>query len=133
VIGKCLCRRVSIELAHPPSHINACNCDFCRRLGAAWGYYKPSEVTIDGTTASYRRDDLDDVWLEAHFCPHCGSTTHYEVIREGHDGIAVNTRILDQADLAGIEVRYLDGKQVEDDEGEYVRTAIGSIGDGHSF
>ncbi len=133
MIGKCLCRRVSIAIDHAPSHINICNCDFCRRLGAAWGYSSQAEVTISGDTASFRRDDIAEIWIDAYFCPHCGTTTHYNVFREGHDGFAVNTRLFDLSDLSGIEVRYLDGKKVETEEDDFARTAMGSIGDGHSF
>lgn len=131
--GHCLCRSVSVEVAEAPAYINICNCDFCRRLGAAWGYYKAADVSVEGVTSTYRRDDIDDVWLDAHFCPGCGSCTHYAVIREGHDGVAINTRLVDQQELHGIEVRYLDGKAVNSDEDEFARTAMGTIGDGHSF
>lgn len=133
MIGRCLCRRVSVRIEEAPAHINICNCDFCRRLGAAWCYFKPGEVTISGETKPFQRDDLSEVWLSAHFCPECGTTTHYEVIHPDGEGVAVNSRLFEQSDLAGIEVRYLDGRKVESEEDDFVRTATGTIGDGSAF
>lgn len=133
--GTCLCRRVTVEIERAPEYINICNCQFCRKLGAAWGYFPTGEVTITGTTQEFRRDDLDEVWLAGHFCPHCGTTTHYTIVNEkdGRDRMAVNTRVFAQDDLDGIEVRYLDGRAVDDDDTPFERTAMGHIGDGSAF
>lgn len=132
--GQCLCGTVRIGLARAPEYINACNCRFCRSLGAAWGYFPKGEVTIDGDTASYARKDLDDVWLAGHFCPTCGSTTHYSITKDPSiDRIVINMRLFDMDAIDGIEVRYLDGRKVETEADDYVRTAIGHIGDGTAF
>lgn len=131
--GQCLCRRVSVEIAETPAYIHICNCTFCRRLGAAWAYYRSDQVTISGKTTAYSRDDIDEVWLAGHFCPICGTTTHYEVIHPSDEGIAVNSRLFDQDELAGIEVRYLDGSKVESKDDDFPRTAFGTIGDGSAF
>ena len=132
--GACLCGRVQVEIDHAPPYINICNCRFCRSLGAAWGYFGVEEVTVTGETRGYSRDDLDDVWLAGHFCPTCGTVTHYTVIKEGEgDGLAINTRIFPQDELDGIEVRYLDGRSVESEEDDFVRTGLGHIGDGKAF
>lgn len=132
--GQCLCRRVSVEIANAPEYINVCNCQFCRKLGAAWGYFRAEQVSIEGETREFRRDDLDEVWLAGHFCPNCGTTTHYTVVHPSNDRdrMAVNTRVFEQAELDGIEVRYLDGRSVDEDT-PFERTATGRIGDGSAF
>jgi len=129
VKGKCLCGSVSAEVEEAPEYINICNCRFCRSLGAAWGYYETPQVRIDGKTVPYRRDDLYEIWLEGHFCPTCGTTTHYTVIKAPHqDRMAINTRLFEQNELDGIEVRYLDIRGEDQ-----LRTGKGHIGDGKAF
>lgn len=127
--GKCLCGSVSVEIDEAPEYINICNCRFCRSLGAAWGYFRKAQVQVDGETRPFRRNDLDEIWLEGHFCPNCGTCTHYINVGDPErDRTAVNTRVFEQDDLDGIEVRYLD---IRGDD--TIRTGEGIIGDGHSF
>lgn len=130
--GSCLCGEVGVSIDAAPEYINICNCRFCRTAGAAWGYFTTEQVQVEGKTNSIQRDDIDDVWLKRHFCPECGSCTHYSVLKKGHrDRIAVNTRLFAQDKLDGVEVRYLDGRMIHDDD--FIRTDKGTIGDGHSF
>ncbi len=130
--GSCLCGNVNLSLEEAPEYINICNCRFCRSAGAAWGYYRKAQVSVEGETKTIQRDDLDEIWLDRHFCANCGSCTHYSVVKDEHrDRIAVNTRLFVQDDLDGIEVRFLDGRMVDDDE--FIRTGDGKIGDGKSF
>jgi hypothetical protein len=132
--GQCLCRRVTVTVDQAPDFINACNCRLCRSLGAAWGYYPPSSVTVEGSTASYRRDDLGyEPWSEVHFCPSCGATTHFVVIHPDHEGIGVNTRLFDQDALDGIEMRYYDSRRRSGPDLDVEQTGIGRIGDGCAF
>ncbi len=111
----CLCARVRIEVARRPDFINACNCTLCRKSGARWSYLPPSDVSIDGETSIYRREDKEDPAAEVHFCGRCGSTTHFTltesaVSRFGNVQAGVNMSLADESDLAGIELRYPDGR-----------------------
>ena len=132
--GQCLCRRVTVEIPGRPSHVTFCNCDFCRKLGAAWVYFPPGSITVTGETRAYSREDIADVWLAGHHCPTCGTAIHYtilpphEVTKE-----AVNSRLFAQADLEGIEARYYDARHVETDDDEFIRTGSGHVGDGTAF
>jgi hypothetical protein len=132
--GACLCRRVTVETARAPESVTFCNCDFCRKLGAAWGYFDPHEVTVSGEVGNYSREDIEDVWLAGHFCPTCGTTTHYTYVKQvERPRVAVNTRVFAQDDLDGVPVRYQDGRPVEADDDKFVRTGDGHIGDGKAF
>ena len=132
--GTCVCGRVTVEISRAPEYINACNCRMCRSSGAAWGYFTGAEVNVTGETKGYRREDLDDVWLENRFCPTCATTSHY-VFVEAHprDRVGVNMRLFAQEELEGIEVRYLDGRAVESEDDAFAVTARGRIGDGKAF
>ncbi|MDE1895555.1 MAG: GFA family protein [Rhodospirillales bacterium] len=110
----CLCGQIRIEARKRPAFINECNCTFCRKSGVHWAYFHPSEVSVEGTTKGYRREDKDDPAAELQFCPNCGSTTHFTltpsaVARFGNSQLGVNVRLADESDLSGIELRYPDG------------------------
>lgn len=132
--GECLCRGVCVTVAARPDYINICNCRFCRSSGAAWGYYERAQVTVAGETREFTRDDIDDAWLIKHFCPTCGATTHYSATpQHPSERVGVNMRLFLQDDLAGIEARFEDGRQVDREDDDFVCTAQGRIGDGTAF
>jgi hypothetical protein len=111
----CLCGRVRIEVAKRPDFINECNCTLCSKSGARWAYLHPSEVGIEGTTKGYSREDKEDPAAEIRFCANCGSTTHFvltpsAVSKFGNVQLGVNVRLASEKDLAGIELRYPDGR-----------------------
>ncbi|TPG18487.1 aldehyde-activating protein [Sphingomonas koreensis] len=111
----CLCGQVRLELTQRPDFINACNCTLCSKSGAHWSYFDPREVDVAGTNASYRREDKDDPAANVHFCGTCGSTTHFTltesaVAKFGNSQMGVNMLLANERDLAGIELRYPDGR-----------------------
>jgi hypothetical protein len=123
-----------LRLARKPDHIAICNCGLCRPLGAAYGYFEPAELTLDGETRPFQRDDLDEVWLTVHFCPHCGALTHYTPTgRAPLNQIGVNMRLFPQDELDGIPVIYQDGRVVIGPDDAFVTTGTGHIGDGKAF
>jgi hypothetical protein len=111
----CLCGQVRIEIPERPKFINACNCTLCSKSGAHWAYFHPTHVVVEGATKGYSREDKDDPAAEIHFCATCGSTTHFTltasaVTKFGDVQMGVNMRLADANDLAGIELRYPDGR-----------------------
>jgi hypothetical protein len=114
--GTCLCGAVSVTIDARPDFIHDCNCDLCRKSGAAWGYFSSSQVRTDGPTSSVTRSDKDDPAAEVHSCRSCAATTHFSMARsfiERHgpiDMVGVNMRLFDPGALEGVEVRFPDGK-----------------------
>jgi len=111
----CLCGNVQIQADKRPDFIHACNCSMCAKSGAHWGYYHPKDVCIDGATSSYCREDKDDPAAQIHFCANCGSTTHFTltqsaVAKFGNVQMGLNMLLTDESALAGIELRYPDGR-----------------------
>ena len=111
----CLCGQIRVETAKPPDFIHECNCTLCRKAGARWGYFHPSEVRVEGEADGYCREDKDDPGALLQFCGTCGSTTHFvltqsAVAKHGNVIMGVNMRLADESDLAGIELRYPDGR-----------------------
>ena len=111
----CLCGQIRIATEKRPDYIHECNCTLCTKSGARWAYYHPSEVSVEGATKGYSRQDKDDPAAEIHFCPTCGATTHFTltesaVSKFGNSMMGVNMWLADEKDLAGIELRYPDGR-----------------------
>lgn len=111
----CLCGAVRLSAAKRPDAVYECNCTLCRKTGAQWGYFHPSEVTVDGTTQGYSRADKADPNALVRFCGTCGATTHFELTasaaaRFGNSLMGVNLRLADEAALAGLELRFPDGR-----------------------
>ena len=111
----CLCGRIILEVARPPDHVNACNCTACSKTGALWAYYPPADVAVHGATEAFSRADKGEPNARFHFCPVCGSTTHFRlapaaVARFGDTLMGVNMRLAARGDLAGVELRYPDGR-----------------------
>ena len=106
----CHCGAVRLRLPHRPQTLTSCNCSLCRRIGALWGYYQHrNEVRIHadaGATVAYIQGDRT---LEMHHCAVCGCVTHWQGVPGKGDGVGVNFRLADPADIAGIRVRHLDG------------------------
>ena len=111
----CLCGQIRVEITKPPDYIHECNCTLCRKVGARWGYFHPSEVSVEGDAAGYCREDKADPGALLQFCAKCGVTTHFAltasaVAKHGNVVMGVNMRLADEGDLAGIELRYPDGR-----------------------
>ena len=73
----CVCGQIRIATEKRPDYIHECNCTLCSKSGARWAYYHPEEVSVEGTTTCYSRQDKDDPAAEIQFCPTCGATTHF--------------------------------------------------------
>jgi hypothetical protein len=72
-------------------------------------------VSVAGVTSGYCRQDKDDPAADVRFCPACGSVTHFTltesaVALHGNSLMGVNMRLADEGDLAGLELRYPDGR-----------------------
>jgi len=109
----CLCGQIRVDTAKRPDYINACNCTLCGKSGARWGYFHPSEVSVEGTPNRYCREDKADPAAEIRFCGNCGSTTHFTftpsaVAKFGNVLMGVNMALADEGDLAGVELRFPD-------------------------
>lgn len=111
----CHCGRIRLALKKRPDYINECNCTLCSKSGARWGYFDPSDVAVEGTAATYCREDKGDPVVQLHSCATCGSTTHWTltsdgVAKFGNTRMGVNMRLADEKQLTGIELRFPDGR-----------------------
>jgi hypothetical protein len=126
----CLCGQIRVETRKQPDYIQECNCTLCSKSGARWGYFHPSEVRVEGDASGYCREDKDDPGALLQFCAKCGVTTHFvltanAVAKHGNSLMGVNMRLADESDLAGVELRFPDGRGWSGAGGfAYVREAL---------
>jgi len=110
----CHCGQIRLVLQRRPDYINACNCSLCSKTGVHWGYFDPAEVSVASASAVYRREDKAEPSAEFHFCARCGSTTHFNLTESAAARfgklLGVNMQLADPRDLAGIELRFPDGR-----------------------
>jgi len=126
----CLCGQIRIEIDRKPDYVHDCNCSFCTRAGALWGYFHPSEVRVEGEAETWYREDKDDPAALLASCGTCGAATHWTLTESaaakfGNSLMGVNMRLADERDLAGVELRYPDGRAWPGHgEFSYVREAV---------
>ena len=75
--GRCLCGAVTVRIAPPERHVEACHCSMCRRWGGS-AFLSLKGVTdpkLDGDehVGRYRSSK----WAERGFCRSCGSGLYY--------------------------------------------------------
>lgn len=133
----CLCGEIRVETSKKPDFVHECNCTLCSKSGARWGYFHPSEVSVEGEAQGYSREDKGDPGALLRFCAKCGVTTHFvltagAVAKHGNVVMGVNMGLADEDDLAGVELRFPDGRGWSGQGGFiYVREAriLGRTGD----
>ena len=115
----CHCGQLRVRTKKLPDYIHECNCSLCGKTGARWGYFHPSEVSVEGSVegaaTGYCRRDKEEPGACVNFCATCGVTTHFVLTesaaaRFGNVVMGVNMRLAEAGDLAGIELRYPDGR-----------------------
>lgn len=125
--ASCHCGATRIALPAKPTEATACNCSFCQRSGALWGYYGPEEIeVVTEDDRAYSASGMN----HHHFCGTCGMHTHgyspdwssiYTDDGTPKDGVqpgtmpeartaAVNLRMVPDLDLEALAVTKVDGR-----------------------
>lgn len=98
-----------MEIDTPPETVTDCSCSNCRRRGALWAYYSPSQVqliALANATSIYTWNGRE---IEFHTCKTCGCTTHWAPTDKSVDRMAVNARLMEPNVLAAARVRKIAG------------------------
>lgn len=78
-IAQCSCGAVKLVVTGDPNFVVACHCLDCqRRTGSVLGvgaYFPLNLVAASGLTREFVRPN--ETWNHFHFCPVCGTTTHW--------------------------------------------------------
>ncbi|ERS95190.1 hypothetical protein HMPREF1624_08401 [Sporothrix schenckii ATCC 58251] len=137
IAATCHCGRVRIVAPGPPDYRNECSCSVCYKYGALWAYYKTASITIEVEghpsvsaaapaaqsaeplpgLATYVRADDGGTRASLAFvrCAHCGCMTHWTCIAgeasDDHETIGVNSRLMEERALVGVERRQSPGPE----------------------
>ncbi|MGV1870145.1 hypothetical protein DSM25559_0723 [Agrobacterium rosae] len=111
--GSCLCGQVNWEFRGEIADATICNCTACRRYGVLWAYdYEGHGISVNdpnGQLVSYRRGS--EV-LTFDFCKTCGNLVSWRRTTADADGrvrMAVNLRLAEPSDVAGIPIVRFEG------------------------
>ena len=104
----CHCGAVRLTVPEAPTSVTECNCSICRRLGARWAYYAPSNVRMP-TAGSTQPYVWGDRMLAFHRCRSCGVTTHWQSLDGSQGRMAINARLFENLDWDTMPVRQFDG------------------------
>ena len=106
--ASCHCGAITLTAPNKPKEINQCT--ICRRYSAAWAYYKPKDVEIkikEGSSA--KKYIWGDRTASFDFCDTCGCVCYWyplasdgPELSEGDNQMGVNTRMMDPAELRGV-------------------------------
>lgn len=109
--GGCHCGavryRVEIDLSKP---VTQCNCSICSRTGTLLSFVPASGFTLEKGEDSLTDYQFNRKVIHHLFCKRCGVRSFAR--GEGPKGpaVAINTRCLDDVDLATLNVQHFDGK-----------------------
>jgi hypothetical protein len=120
--GACHCGRVRFEVDADLDHVRVCNCSICIRRGALNHRVPKDRLRLLSSWEDLTLYQWGSRTARDYFCPTCGilpfrrpSDPTAAELRAGispFDGWAVNVRCLDDADLASLPIRYIDGRRI---------------------
>ncbi|MEE2775654.1 MAG: GFA family protein [Acidobacteriota bacterium] len=112
LIGSCHCGAVVIQISELPGHLVQCTCSICRQYAAKWAFCNRSSARVTSPAEATAAYLWNDRVIEFHHCRTCGCVTHYESTDKAPDSrLAVNARMLDPAEIAGLRLRTFDGAE----------------------
>ncbi len=111
--ANCHCGAVDLAVPHLPSILTACNCSYCRRIGAVWAYYIPFDVIVVSGAEIMVPYVLDRPSVAMHHCGTCGCVTHWESMNAKVDRMGLNARMMDPIVLQTSPVRQLDSLEIQ--------------------
>lgn len=109
VSSTCHCKSVRLTFPRPTDPVNECLCSICRRYGALWAYYKPSEVQmqIEGhETETYIWGPGETIF---HRCGGCGCVTHWTAADKDKLVTGVNCRLLEREEFEKLKREVSEG------------------------
>jgi hypothetical protein len=123
----CHCGATHIEVPAMPKAMKSCNCTFCHRTGAVWGYYDPADLKV--VSAEHDAVYAPNGMNHHHFCSKCGGNTHgsspdwasmYNADGTSKEGVtpgvperriaAINMRMIIGLDLDTLAIEKMDGR-----------------------
>lgn len=117
--GRCHCGAVHWKFHGDIPDATICNCTVCRRYGVLWAYgHNGHDIHVDDPESTLSAYICGSRSISFNFCRRCGCLVSWLGLRAGKDGrtrIAVNLRLAEPEDVAGIALQRFDGLHSFDD------------------
>jgi len=108
--GSCHCGAVTFTYHGRPEALVSCNCSICRRLSPLWAHGPEGKLVVEAVPDATIAYVWGDKGLAFHTCKTCGCTTHWKGIGlDVPQNMALNMRLCDPANIAGLQIRHFDG------------------------
>ncbi|KQV27755.1 aldehyde-activating protein [Rhizobium sp. Root1203] len=111
--GSCHCGAVHWEFRGAIPDATICNCTVCRRYGVLWAYgYDGDDVHVEDPSSALTVYICGSRKISFNFYRLCGNLVSWRALRPNDRGltrIAVNLRLAEPADVAGIRLQRFDG------------------------
>jgi hypothetical protein len=96
-----------------------CNCTICRRYGVLWAYgHEGEDIDVDNPQGMLGAYLCGSRSISFNFCRSCGCLVSWRSVTtnaEGRRRIAVNLRLAEPEDVAGIPLQRFEGLHSFDD------------------
>lgn len=102
--ASCHCGAIRFAAETAPTKVNDCDCSICRRYGALWAYYHPSQIRFAPGSEATEVYMWGDRILEFHRCRTCGCVTHWSAVDRTLPRMGVNARMMPPEVLARVPV-----------------------------
>ncbi len=109
--GGCQCGKVRYQVSMDLGKVIACNCSMCGKKGTLLSFVPFEQFTLQAGQDALTSYHFNKKHIDHLFCSTCGVTSFARGSRpDGTKMVAVNTRCLDDVDVAKLEVQHYDGK-----------------------
>ena len=110
--GGCQCAKVRYEVQMDIGEVLACNCSRCGRLGSLLAFAPGTQFKLSSGASDLTKFEFNKHLIEHQFCSTCGIQsfaigTHPKT---GAKMAAINVRCLDGVDVDDLTVRKVDGR-----------------------
>jgi hypothetical protein len=112
VSGGCHCGKVRFRATVRRYDMSDCNCSLCSKKGYLHVIVPKEDFALLSGHDAYSTYRFNTGVAAHHFCANCGVHSFY-VPRSHPDGISLNARCLDDADLAWFDAEVFDGRNWE--------------------
>ena len=113
--GSCHCGKIAfnVETKNEITDALSCNCSICQRKGSLLQFVPRDALTLLTPESASSVYQFNQHKITHRFCPTCGISPYSEGIApDGNQMAAINTRCLDDIDLALISIKHYDGRSL---------------------
>lgn len=112
-MGGCHCGAVQFEVYAPSElKVSECNCSICYKSGFLGVIVPKAQFKLTSPSNTLSTYTFNTGTAKHHFCHKCGIKSFY-IPRSHPEGVSVNLRCLDKANISTVHIKPFDGQNWE--------------------